>query len=202
MAEQVAEAFGRADVLVNNAAIRVDPVPVTEASEQSWDEIIDVNLKGVAFCSKHLLPLIADSERAAARTDRVAGADPERGAVVNVASVGGGWARAEWSQYDATKGGVVAMTHDMAVDHADDGVRVNAVSPGWVITDYHVGDRTGEAAERFVSEKTTRGGHDGNILRRAAEPQEVADAIRFLASTEASFVTGVEVPVDGGASVV
>ena len=196
MAEAVAEEFGRVDVLVNNAGIRVDPKPVTEADEASWDRILGVNLKGYAFCARHLIPLMADEERSDASNTR------DGGAIVNVASVGAGWARPGWSQYDATKGAVVSMTRDMACDHAEQGIRVNAVSPGWVITDYHVGDRTGEEAEQFVAAKTTRGGHDGNILQRAARPGELADALLFLASEESSFLTGVEVPVDGGASVV
>jgi NAD(P)-dependent dehydrogenase (short-subunit alcohol dehydrogenase family) len=202
MADRVSGEFGRVDVVINNAAIRVDPKPVTEANEASWDRILDVNLKGTAFCSKHLIPLMAEDPRRADRTDRVDDAHPEYGAVVNVASVGAHWARPAWSQYDATKGGIVSMTRDMACDHANDGIRVNAVSPGWVITDYHTGDRTGEEAEQFLRDRTTRGGHDESILRRAAEPAELADAILFLASAESSFVTGVNVPVDGGASVV
>lgn len=185
MAERVADEFGAVDVLVNNAGVRVDPTPVTEADEESWDRVLDVNLKGTAFCSKHVVPLMDDG-----------------GTVVNVASVGAGTGREGWAQYDSTKGGVVSMTRDMACDHASDGIRVNAVSPGWVITDYHLGDRTGEAAERFVEEKTSPGGTDDGILKRAAKPRELADAILFLASEESSFVTGVNLPVDGGSSVV
>jgi NAD(P)-dependent dehydrogenase (short-subunit alcohol dehydrogenase family) len=186
------------DVLVNNAGIRVDPKPLTEADEASWDRILGVNLKGYAFCAKHLIPLMADSANAASSE----AAGREGGAIVNVASVGAGWARPGWTQYDSTKGAIVSLTQDMACDHAAQGIRVNAVSPGWVITDYHVGDRTGEEAERFIEENTTRGGHEGNILERAARPEELADAMLFLASEESSFMTGVNVPVDGGASVV
>ena len=182
MADRVGSRFETVDILVNNAGIRVEPRPVTEADEASWDEILGVNLKGAAFCSKHLIPLMTDG-----------------GAVVNVASVGAGLGREAWAQYDATKGGIIAMTRDMACDHAEEGIRVNAISPGWVITDYHVGDRSGEDAERFIEENTTWGGSDGNMLRRAAKPRELADAIVFLASDEASFVTGVNIPVDGGA---
>jgi NAD(P)-dependent dehydrogenase (short-subunit alcohol dehydrogenase family) len=194
------------DVLVNNAGIRVDPKPLTEADEASWDRILGVNLKGYAFCAKHLIPLMGeagDAESAGADDDSAGSGDAGRdgGSVVNIASIGASWARPGWSQYDATKGAIVSMTQDMACDHADQGIRVNALSPGWVITDYHVGDRTGEEAEQFIEENTTRGGHDGNILQRAATPDELADAMLFLASEESSFVTGVNVPVDGGASV-
>jgi NAD(P)-dependent dehydrogenase (short-subunit alcohol dehydrogenase family) len=198
MADAVAEEFGRVDVLVNNAGIRVDPKPMTEADEASWDRILGVNLKGYAFCAKHLLPLMGDGETSDGTTDE----GRDGGSVVNIASIGATWARPGWSQYDATKGAILSMTQDMACDHAAEGIRVNALSPGWVITDYHVGDRTGEEAERFIEENTTRGGHEGNILERAARPEELADAMLFLASEESSFMTGVNVPVDGGASVV
>lgn len=184
LAAAVEERFGRVDVLVNNAAVRVEPRPVTEADEASWDRIVGVNLKGAAFCAKHLVPLMTDG-----------------GSVVNVASNGAAVARPNWSQYDATKGAVVSMTKDMACDHAADGVRVNAVSPGWVITDYHLPDDE-EEARRFFEEKTAPHPDGPGVLKRAAAPEEVADAIRFLASEEASFVTATNLPVDGGVAAV
>ena len=186
MAERVEDHYGEVDVLVNNAGIRADPKPVTECSEESWDEILDVNLKGYAFCAKHLIPLMPHNE----------GAN-----VVNVASVGAAKARSKWSQYDSTKGAIIAMTKDMACDHAEEGIRVNAISPGWIVTDYHIGDRTGEEAEQYVEESTSWGGSSGSIMRRGAKPRELANAVLWLASDEASFVTGVNIPVDGGSSV-
>lgn len=185
MADTVADRLGTVDVLVNNAGIRVDPRPVTEADEESWDAILDVNLKGAAFCSKHVIPLMDDG-----------------GSVINVSSVGAEVGRSGWSQYDATKGGIISLTRDMACDHADEDIRVNAVSPGWVITDYHVGERTGEDADVFIEEKTTP--HEGGpgILKRGAKPRELANAILFLASEESSFITGTTLKVDGGSSVV
>ncbi|WP_207592364.1 glucose 1-dehydrogenase [Halomontanus rarus] len=184
MAETVVDRFGRVDVLVNNAAIRVEPRPVTEADAESWDRILGVNLEGAAFCAKHLVPHM-----------------PEGGAVVNVASNGAAVGRPNWSQYDATKGALVSMTKDMACDHAPDGIRVNAVSPGWVITEYHLPDDEDEA-EAFFAAKTAPHADGPGILKRAAEPREVADAIRFLASEEASFVTGTNLEVDGGVAAV
>ncbi|WP_224450351.1 SDR family NAD(P)-dependent oxidoreductase [Haloprofundus salilacus] len=184
MAERVTDRFGRVDALVNNAAIRVEPRPVTEADEESWDRILAVNLKGVAFCSKHLIPSMTAG-----------------GSVVNVASNGAAVARPRWSQYDATKGAVVSMTKDMACDHAADEIRVNAVSPGWVITEYHLPDDDDEA-RRFFEEKTAPHPDGPGVLKRAAAPDEVADAILFLVSEESSFVTATNLPVDGGVAAV
>lgn len=184
MSETVADEFGSVDVLVNNAAVRVDPRPVTDADEESWDRILAVNLKGVAFCCKQLVPLMDDG-----------------GSIVNVASNGATVARPNWSQYDATKGAVVSMTQDMACDYAADGIRVNAVSPGWVITEYHLPDDD-DAARRFFEERTTPHADGPGVLKRAAAPKEVADAICFLASDESSFVTATNLPVDGGVAAV
>ncbi|WP_415379934.1 SDR family NAD(P)-dependent oxidoreductase [Halosimplex sp. TS25] len=189
MADRVADEFGQVDVLVNNAGVRVEPRPVTEAGEDSWDRIVDVNQKGVAVCAKHLIPLMAD------------GSGREGGSVVNVASMGAEVGRPDWAQYDSTKGAVVAMTKDMACDHASEGIRVNAVSPGWVITDYHLPDDEREA-DAFLAEKTAPHAEGPGILKRAGEPREVAGAIAFLASDEASFVTGTTLRVDGGVSAV
>ncbi|WP_436929273.1 SDR family NAD(P)-dependent oxidoreductase [Halosimplex halobium] len=202
MAERVADRFGEVDVLVNNAGIRVDPKPVTEADEESWDRILAVNQKGVAFCAKHLIPLMTgggDDERGSG-----SGADARiegNGSVVNVASMGAEVGRPDWAQYDSTKGAIVAMTKDMACDHAPDGVRVNAVSPGYVVTEYHLPDDPEEARE-YRDEQTTPSADGPGILKRAAEPREVADAVVFLASEEASFVTGTNLRVDGGVSAV
>lgn len=184
MAGTVADEFDGVDILVNNAGIRVDPRPVTEADEGSWDRILAVNQKGVAFCSKHLIPLME-----------------EGGSVVNVASNGAAVARPDWSQYDSTKGAIVSMTRDMACDHAGDGIRVNAVSPGWVITDFHLPEEEA-AAREFLAEKTSPHPDGPGILKRAAEPDEVADAVLFLASDAASFVTGTNLAVDGGVAAV
>jgi NAD(P)-dependent dehydrogenase (short-subunit alcohol dehydrogenase family) len=184
MAERAESRFGRVDVLVNNAGIRVEPRPVTEADEESWDRILDVNLKGAAFCAKHLIPLMDDG-----------------GSVVNVASNGAEVARPDWAQYDSTKGAMVSMTKDMACDHAPEGVRVNAVSPGWVITEFHLPDDSEEARE-FYEQQTTPHPDGPGILKRAAEPEECAEPIVFLASDEASFITGSNLRVDGGVSAV
>lgn len=124
----------------------------------------------------------------------------EGGAIVNVASVSASVARPGWGLYDATKGAIVSLTRDVARDHADQGIRVNAISPGYAVTDYHVDDRAGRAAERFVESETTRSEDGPGIAKRAATPEEIADGILYLASDEASYVTGENHMVDGGAS--
>ena len=184
IAETVADRFGEVNVIVNNAGIRVTPCPVTEADEESWDRVLGVNLKGAAFCSKHLIPLM-----------------PEGGSIINIASEGTTVARRDWSQYDATKGAIVSMTQDMACDHAQDGIRVNALSPGWVITEFHMPEDEKEA-EQFLEEKTSPSAEGPGILKRAAKPREIANAIAFLASDEASFITGTNMRVDGGKNAV
>ncbi|ELZ29723.1 3-oxoacyl-(acyl-carrier-protein) reductase [Halosimplex carlsbadense 2-9-1] len=205
MAATVADRFGEVDILVNNAGIRVDPKPVTEADEESWDRILAVNQKGVAFCAKHLIPLMTGDEESGDRSDGSGGDDgrgPEgNGSVVNVASMGSEVARPAWAQYDSTKGAIVAMTKDMACDHAPDGIRVNAVSPGYVVTEYHLPDDPEEARE-YREEQTTPSADGPGILKRAADPREVADAVLFLAAEESSFVTGTNLRVDGGVSAV
>lgn len=180
VAAQIADRFGRVDVLVNNAAIRIDPAPVTDTSDADWNRIISNNLLGAVRCARHFIPLMTG------------------GAIVNVASIGASAARSGWTGYDATKGALISLTRDMACDHIEDGIRVNAISPGWVITDYHLEGMDPEEAKRFYDEKTSPGGADGSIMRRAGKPEEIASAILFLASDEASFITGIELPVNGG----
>lgn len=176
MAEVVEEEYGQVDVLVNNAGIRKYG-PVTEASEESWDEIIGVNLKGYAFCSKHLIPLM----------DETGG-----GAIVNVSSVHAEVGRPGMAQYDATKGAVVSMTRAMAADHGDQGIRVNAMLPGPVMTDFHIEERGMDPAKKEPYE-----GGPG-IMKRWSDPREIADGVLFLASDASSFMTGQELIMDGG----
>ncbi|HAS6681116.1 TPA: glucose 1-dehydrogenase [Vibrio parahaemolyticus] len=165
--------FGKLDILVNNAGVHV-PGTVIEGSVEDWKKISGVNIDGVVYCSKFALPELLKT----------------KGCMVNTASVsglGGDWGAAF---YCASKGAVVNLTRAMALDHGADGVRINAVCPSLVKTNMTNGwpqDIRDKFNERIA-------------LGRAAEPEEIASVVTFLASDDASFINGVNLPVDGGAT--
>lgn len=178
VAETVA-AFGGLTVLVNNAGVRAYG-PIAEASSDSWRRIIDVNLLGTANCTKAALPELRKANAAS---------------IVNVSSVHAEVGRKGMGQYDATKAGIVSLTRTLAWEEAENGIRVNAVCPGGTLTPYHIA----RYGEQGVSEETLRARQaDACLLGRWAEPREVAYPILWLASDEASFVTGAALMVDGG----
>jgi meso-butanediol dehydrogenase/(S,S)-butanediol dehydrogenase/diacetyl reductase len=176
---QCLAAFGRLDVLVNNAAMR-NYAAFADATPAEWQAVLGVNMIGNAnFC------------RAALPSLRQAG----QGAIVNVSSCYAVKGRKGMALYDATKAAMLAMTRTLAFEEVAHGVRVNAICPGSTLTDFHV-KRT-EAAGRSVDElKTQR--QDTSLLGRWADPMEIAYPILWLASDEASFITGTTLVVDGG----
>ncbi len=174
----------RVDVMFNNAGIEFG-IPVTQVSELQWDSLIDVNLKGVFLGCKHVLPQMAKQKS---------------GAIVNTASVAGLRGVAFLSTYCASKGGVVLLTKSLAVEWAQFGIRVNAVCPGVIRTPMaeraiQAGGGLGGAATPEETWKQLAAAHP---LGRVGEAEEVAEAVTFLASDQASFITGVALSVDGG----
>jgi len=177
--EQCRGAFGQLDVLVNNAAMR-NYASLADATPEEWHAVVGVNMVGNANFCRAALPLL-----------RQAG----KGSVVNVSSCYAVKGRKGMALYDATKAAMIAMTRTLAFEEVGHGIRVNVVCPGSTLTDFHV-TRT-QAAGKSVDElKTQR--QDTSLLGRWAEPREIAFPILWLASDEASFITGTTVVVDGG----
>jgi NAD(P)-dependent dehydrogenase (short-subunit alcohol dehydrogenase family) len=181
--EQAEAHFGQLNILVNNAGIRMYQL-VTEASEESWDTMLGVNLKGYAFCAKAAIPAMK----------RAGG-----GSIVSTASIRSIVAGENTVQYDTTKAAVAGLTRAMARDHAGDNIRVNAVGPGPIFTPFH--ENRARDAGRELDEFVEEFGRD-TMLKRPGTPREVANCILFLASDEASFVTGTILFVDGGQTAV
>ncbi len=178
-AQQCRDSFGRIDVLVNNAAMR-NYASFAEASPQEWSAVVGVNMIGNANFCRAALPAL-----------RAAG----KGSIVNVSSCYALKGRKGMALYDATKAAMIAMTRTLAFEESPHGIRVNAICPGSTLTDFHV-KRT-QAAGRSVEElKMQR--QDTSLIGRWAEPMEIAYPILWLASDEASFITGTTLAVDGG----
>jgi NAD(P)-dependent dehydrogenase (short-subunit alcohol dehydrogenase family) len=172
-------AFGRLDVVVNSAGV-INRILLTDLAQADWDAVVDTNLRGVFLVCKHSLsPMIEQG----------------RGAVVNVASYLGAFgARHTSPAYNASKAGVVALTRSLALQVGRDGVRVNAVCPGFVITplnEHIILDAPDpEAKEREMATPYPLG--------RLGRPADVASAILFLAGEGAAWITGASLLVDGG----
>lgn len=171
--------FGRLDYAFNNAGIHVERGPLTECSEEQWDRILGVNLKGIFLCMKYEIPEMR----------RVGG-----GAIVNNASVVGLSGSRGSPAYVASKHGIVGLTRAAARDHAGERIRINAVCPGTIQTPMYERREGSDAA------------HDAQLaagipLGRLGRPEDVAEAVLWLCSEGASFVTGHALVVDGGDTV-
>ena len=181
-AREALRRWGRIDALVANAGARVYG-SLLDATEADWHKIIGVNLKGVAYSCRAVLP------------GMIKGGS---GAIVIISSANAILGRADMPLYDATKAAVLSLTRSLAVAHGKQGVRVNAVCPGWTMTDFH--ERN--AAKQGVSPAAMRAKIPFYaLLGRPAEPHQIASAVYFLASEDASNVTGQTLMVDGGLSV-
>jgi NAD(P)-dependent dehydrogenase (short-subunit alcohol dehydrogenase family) len=172
--------LGGLDVLVNNAGVvRYGELP--RFPEEDWDYVLDVNLKGMYQTCRFAIPALR--ERGG-------------GAIVNVASVQAYWSHQGAVAYSASKGGIVAFTRALALDHAREGIRVNAVAPGTVLT-----PMVRDAAQRSNPQNPDAAlaqFAQTHPIGRLIQPEEVANVVLFLASDKASVVTGITMPVDGG----
>ena len=172
---------GRLDILVNNAAMR-NYATVANATAEEWQSVVNVNLIGTASYCRAALPLLRRSGS---------------GSIVNVSSCYAVTGRKGMGIYDATKAAQLALTRTLAHEEAVHGVRVNAVCPGSTLTDFHVAkaESAGKSVEQLKTER-----QDTSLLGRWATPMEIAYPILWLASSEASFITGATLMADGGLS--
>ena len=180
--EKTLQAWGKLDILVNNASMR-NYSALANATTAEWQAIVGVNLIGCANYAKAAMPAL-----------RLSG----KGSIVNVASCYAVTGRKGMGLYDATKAAQLAMTRTLAFEEAAHGVRVNAVCPGSTLTDFHINKATaaGKDIEKLKTERQTT-----SLLGRWASPEEIAAPILWLASDEASFITGTSLMVDGGLSI-
>jgi NAD(P)-dependent dehydrogenase (short-subunit alcohol dehydrogenase family) len=178
MVQTTVDTYGRIDILHNNAGISQRMVPTAETTEEEWNRVIDVNLKGVFLGSKYTIPVMLDQGG---------------GVIINTASASGlgGWAGL--GAYSASKGGVVILTKTMALDYAGQNIRVNCICPGFIHTPMM--DRQLPKDPQAKQAVTTRA---QSPMGRIGRPQEIAQAALYLASDDSSFVTGAILVVDGG----
>lgn len=172
------ERFGRIDILYNNAATTVlcntNDRPVHALEEWVWDKMLAVCLKGVYLCSKYVLPHLM-AQRS--------------GVLLNTSSVTGQIAEPGYDSYTAAKGGVLALTRSLAAEYAPYGIRVNCISPGYVLTECQSWYHTDPAARALA---------DSLHLTRIGQPEDIAEMALYLVSDRAAFITGAIFNVDGG----
>lgn len=173
LATAAVEAFGAIDVLINNAAIyaTLKRAKFTEIDPTEWDKVMAVNVKGTWLCSSAVLPHLSDAGR-----------------IINIASATVFSGSPMWMHYVASKAAVIGMTRVMAREAGGRGITVNAIAPGFTLTDASLGLM--EDAESY--------GVDRGAIKRASQPQDIVGTAMFLASSEASFMTGQTLVVDGG----
>jgi len=177
--DKAVETFGRLDVAFNNAGVEQPIMPAADLTEEQWDRIVDIDLRGVFLCMKHEIPLMLEQGG---------------GAIVNTSSGAGVKGFAGQAAYCAAKYGIVGLTKAAALDYASQNIRVNAVCPGIIETPMmdRFSGGTPEGRERVISQEP---------VGRMGKPEEIAAAVLWLCSDAASFATGHAMVVDGGQTV-
>jgi 2-hydroxycyclohexanecarboxyl-CoA dehydrogenase len=173
LVQEIVSAMGGVDVLVNNVGIRRYE-SVADASRETWDDIIRVNVLSYVSMVRAALPHLRKSGR---------------GSIVNVASTGAVFGRKGMAAYDSSKAALLALTRTIAHEEAEHGVRANAICPGYTRTTFHL-NRLGEAGVEAITPPC--------VMKRWADPKEMAYPLLWLASDEASYMTGANIMVDGG----
>jgi len=172
MITKILDKYGRIDVLINNAGVTAD-AKLEKMTDDQWDEVIDVNLKGVYMCSQAVIEVMKQQEA---------------GVILNTSSVVGLYGNFGQTNYAASKWGVIGMTKTWAKEFGKYGIRVNAIAPGFTMTEMV------KKMPNTVLEKMRK----KSPLNMLAEPIDIANAFLYLASNEARFITGAVLSIDGG----
>ena len=185
MVEEIIKKFGIIDILVNNSGISQEGIEsidnVINLEEKDWDKVVNINLKGIFLTSKFVLPHMVRQKS---------------GTIINISSILGALAGPNLAAYCASKGGMLTLTKEMAWDYGKYNIRVNCISPGYVETDifnFTLSQSENPAELRRHIESLS-------ALNKVGKPEEIANAILFLASDDSSFITGTNILVDGGYS--
>ena len=176
MVAQAMARYGRLDFAFNNAGIEGSPAPAADCSDENWDRILAINLKGVWLCIKHEIPEMIKAGG---------------GVIVNNASIAGLVGFPGAPAYVASKHGVVGLTKNVALDYAKEKIRINAVCPGIIHTPMI--DRYTGSDPKVMQQMVV-----GKPMERLGQPEEIAETVVFLCSDAASFITGQAIAVDGG----
>jgi len=172
MVSMAKDSFGKIDILINNAGITIDGF-LTKMTDDAWEKVLAVNLTGVFKCTKAVVPLMMEQGS---------------GVILNASSVVGVYGNIGQTNYAATKSGVIGMTKSWAKEFGPKGIRVNAVAPGFIVT-----DMTAKVPQKVLDMMESK-----TPLNRLGYPEDISAAYLYLASDEASFVNGVVLNVDGG----
>jgi 3-oxoacyl-[acyl-carrier protein] reductase len=172
MVTQTLEEYGKIDILVNNAGITIDGL-LTKMDEESWEKVIAVNLSGVFKCTKEIVPIMIEQGE---------------GVILNASSVVGLYGNIGQTNYAATKAGVIGLTKSWAKELGPKGIRVNAVAPGFIVT-----DMTAKVPQKVLDLMESK-----TPLRKLGKPEDIAASYLFLASDDANYINGTVLSVDGG----
>ena len=175
LVEECEQHYGGLDILFNNAGVSNEEVKLADMSVDEWDRVLSINLRGVFLGMKFSIPLMEKSNG---------------GAIVNTSSLLGFKGKKYMAPYNASKGGVITLTKNAALEYGSKNIRVNAVCPGVIDTNIVTPWKEDERKWPIISK--------ANALKRIGQPEEIANAVLFLVSDEASYVTGTSLLVDGG----
>jgi glucose 1-dehydrogenase len=180
--DEAVNKFGRIDVLVNNAGIGGMSKKIIELDLNDWDEIIDINLKGALLCTREALKYMLKNSKKSISNDNYS--------IINISSVHESIPQPESVPYAVSKGGMMMLTKNVAFEVADKGIRVNGIAPGAIATDMN---------KEILEDNEKKKQEEQKIpMRRIAKAEEIAKVALFLASSDASYITGTTVYADGG----